>query len=173
MRRSVFAFWQLPEDEHAFLQFLHEDGAKALLDRWYAVDEELRPFAVPECSRAGKGAYLFARAEFLPTLVRYPVPRNEDRYYCVCATTSCVLSYRRGAKVGKQLFLSNVNYCTAYWDQHDEWTKKPGDFLSWARKVRKWLRARASGERRLRTACYPATPAVIAAVEKGRIQLSI
>src|SRR5262249_16583960 len=173
MGTSALAFWQLPEEEPAFLQFLHDGGAVALNDRWYAVDEEPVPFATLECSQAGNGAYLFTRDEFLPTQARYPVPGKEDRYYCIDATSSCVLTYRRGMKLGRQLFLSSLSFCTAYWDQQRRWTKKPTGFLAWAGKAGRWLRARASSEQRVRTGCYPATPAVTAAVEKGRIQLSI
>src|SRR5689334_23323007 len=107
---TVLSFWQLPKEETTFLEFLEADGAVALLDRWYGVEEQLHPFRPVDCTHTGKGAYLFTRPEFVPALPWIPVPRQENSFRCVWSTGSCVLVYRRGHVSGKKLFLATASF---------------------------------------------------------------
>jgi hypothetical protein len=173
MQTSVFCFWQLLKEEASFLQFLHDEGAVALFDRRYAIDEDPQIFPVLDCAEIGQGDYLFTRNKDVSTLVRSPVPRKEKTHYAISHIESCVLTYRRGQRLRIGLSRSSLNFCKAYWDEKSRWTKKPDEFLAWARKVQKWLRTRTPTQLKLRTTSSPATAAVAAAVEKRRLKLSL
>jgi hypothetical protein len=163
----------MPDDEPVLIEFLNKDGAIALVDKWLGIREELQPFPPIDCTHIGKGAFLFTRPEFVPTLARIPVPSREGVYDCIWSTGSCVLTYRRGHLRSNKLFLSTLSFHISFWDSQRNKVRKPKEFSRWARRVVAWLKDWASCQEWLRTGFYPATPGVSSAVKEGRLVLEV
>jgi hypothetical protein len=169
------SFWQLPEDELVLLQFLHDNGAVALVNQPISRKKKLRSFSPLEIPQTeSPGPYLLTREEYVDTLVRVPPLSPRGDLVFVCTIHSCVLSYSRGKKIDRQWEQAHSSCHKGFWDQEGEWVTKPKEFIAWADKIHRWIRRKhATAKAELRGFWYPATPAVVGAVEKRRMKLML
>ena len=142
---AVVTFWQLPDEEEAFLSYLENTGTVlALPDHWVKKKEDLSPLPIRKfIADRDPNQLLFGLEE---RLAEIPVERWQHEgqwgYKGPCAMDSCLIAYRRPEYRGKgKLGLSNL---AAYWTCLDESGStiidKDPDFVKWGKRVFAWTR---------------------------------
>ena len=177
MAKQCLTFAQLPEDDAAFLEFLATTGAvwlRACGDT--ARKPKYPPLPIAEfLQRYGaqltKDGYLAVYLGFEQDIVRppsyslrYTEGGKRQTTNRVDDQLALLIAYHRGSIMKSGLLeLSSIGYRTHA-------TKKPTEFLSWARRVLRWWEKRASETVPLfnRTDLGHATPAAKAASLAGR-----
>lgn len=177
MAKQCLAFAQLPEDDAAFLEFLATTG-----DVWMracgdtARKPKFPPLPIAEflqryAAELTKDGYLAVYLGFEQDIVRppsyslrYTEGGKRQTTNRVDDQLALLIAYRRGSIMQSGLLeLSSIGYRTHV-------TKKPKEFLSWARRILRWWEKRASETVPLfcRTDLGHATPAAKAASLSGR-----
>ena len=177
MAKQCLTFAQLPEDDAAFLEFLATTGDVWL--RGYsdtARQPQFPPLPITEFlqrygAKLTNDGYLAVYLGFEPDIVRppsyslrYTEGGKRQTTNRVDAQLALLIAYHRGGIMKSGLLeLSSIGYRT-------HTTKKPKEFLSWARRVVGWWEKRASETVPLfnRTDLGHATPAAKAANLAGR-----
>src|SRR5438128_869348 len=142
--RAVVTYWQLPEDEHDFLDFLSSTGeVVAMPDHWVKTKEELEPKPVRSFIREQDPAQLlFGLRHHATQAIIKPEQKNGERWFSVSDMKSCLIGYARGRLRDKNMLgQSNLH---AYWDYVDDSTMtlqiKDPEFIKWGKAVLAWIR---------------------------------
>lgn len=171
---SVVGYWQLPEDEREFLEYLESTGQivafppEGVLTAAEVQPESIRSFIE---SRDPSGL------EFGPMeLQEVPVPMQigEERRFMVTAMRHCVIGYRRGRLYDGTITQSNLCAYSSYLaDDCSHMVSKRPEFLSWSKKVLRWVRKRTTDKVECNGYSYRATRRVKAAVTAGELRAKL
>jgi hypothetical protein len=112
---SVVTYWQVPEDERDFLDYLLKTGdVVAVLDEWVESRDLLRPVPIAtHIERENTIGFQFALRHLLD--VNYTDERQFDGKTQFCLSMrSNTISYRRGLLANGRLPQSNLSMYSAY-----------------------------------------------------------
>jgi hypothetical protein len=171
---AVVTFWQLPEDEKKFLDFLLKTGnVVAMPAESVKIKKELVPQPiVPYIEQHDPVQLQFALERFAKQTEIEVIEHNGEKYFRRDYMSPCLISYRRGrCGDGKKLGLSNLS---AYWDYpNEDNTKllvKDPEFIHWAKKVFNWVRRATPARVECNGFPYRATKKFKEAVCEGKLE---
>ncbi|MBM4067391.1 MAG: hypothetical protein FJ271_00390 [Planctomycetes bacterium] len=171
--RTALSFWQMPEDDQAFMDFLRSTGrVMARRHRSLPAEQAIEFEPLSAFRRRGSGLYLLCRDVDLDSLKIDVYQAYGQSWRTVCPFGSQILTLARKKPVRGHLPRCSIG---AHW--HDRHSHPPGkpkkdrDFIKWGKSVIAWVQARCSEKCRLHGFDYPATPAVVEALEAGEIAL--
>lgn len=168
----AFTFWQMPEEELAFLDFLDSTGViVAYPDHWVKTEAEALPTPVRAYLAAHNPSQVFLGLDSgqLDVVVE-PKIEGEEKFLSVGLIPSCLIAYSRPCfRSAYHLGKSNL---AAYLETYKEGVKhaKPEWFHSWAKQVFSWAKKHAKKKCVHQGFSYPATPLVLKLVEEKRIE---
>jgi hypothetical protein len=172
---AILTYWQVPEDEKEFLDFLLSTGKILVLpNAWVKTREELVPQALLSyIEKCDPDQLKFGLEHHVRGSVVEERTFDDQVYFGITTMRSCVVSYDRGRlRDGNHLGQSNL---CAYWDYPDEGTmtltQKNPDFVKWAERVFARVRGIATECLDCNGHGYPATSRVKKAVEKGDLKV--
>ncbi len=171
---AVVTYWQLPEDEKDFFDFLQgTETVLAVPDRWVESKEELVPQPISLLiERHDPNQLVFGLEKHLLGVrleehaveggIRFALPYMEP----------CVVAYRRGRCRNGKLALSNLS---AYWDytsaDRSKMVEKDKEFIRWAKKVTTWVRKATPEQVECNGHPHRATSRVKQAVSGGKLEV--
>ena len=165
---SVVTFWQLPEEESAFLEYLESTGDIVGVP-WSKVPDRalLEPTPLQTLISQDPDSVLLGRRELLGEM---PINTfNEDGIttYAVAASKAPMLIYGRGKwRAKNKLGASNLSGdWTTVSDDGSGIIDKPEAFAKWGRKVIAWVRKRTPHWHQYER--YRITAAVAEAIKHG------
>jgi hypothetical protein len=175
MKRAVFTFWQLPEEEGDFLDYLESTGpVVACPNHWVSTEAEaspadLRPYLAkydPDTVKLGLSSHLEE------VVIQKITEKDKPVMFSTDLMTSSLVGYTRGRITGAGQLERTI--LAAYLDLPEEGgTLKPAWFRRWVKKIFAWVKRRASGTCTLRGFAYPATPQVLKLLDDRKIQLAL
>jgi hypothetical protein len=164
-------YWQFPDEETAFLNFLHTTGTVVAIPS-HPVDgeDELRPQPLMEfIIRHDPDQVLVGLEEHAVQRVLEPIVLWGKPQLCVASASSCLVSYRRG-KFRDTSKLGQFNLSASWRCLNETQTalldKDPG-FKKWAEKVIRWVRKSTPEWHQYRG--YRVTRRVKEAIERGEL----
>ena len=173
--RAVLSYWQLPEDERSFLDFLQSTGdILAFPARGAKVKEELLPQPlVPYIDQDNPSQLYFGLERNAQQVIPELVEQGEARFFSVPSMKACLIGYRRGYfRDGNKLAQSSLS---AYWDypneEATELLNKDPEFIKWAKRVLNWVRRAAPKQVAFRGGLCRATNRVRDAVQRGEVEV--
>jgi hypothetical protein len=173
---SVVTYWQLPEDEEEFLDFLVKIGAVMAIPTgpWRRTRAELCPRPVARyIEQDDPSSLYFGLQQHIGEEDIEAREQDGEMFFTISDTKSCVIGYDRGRlRKGNKLGQSNIY---AYWkypsaDATEMLDKNP-DFVKWARRVLGWVRRFTPETAEVHGFPYRATKRVKAALLKGEIEV--
>lgn len=142
-----FTFWQLPDEEKAFLDFVDGTGTiVAIAQGPVDSDKELllRPFR-EYIDTHDPTLLFFGPREHVLLAVVEPLGHGETKQLFITHHTSCLLRYERGGFRGESGELSPFAL-SGYWqrlnDNKTGYLNKDPAFKKWGEKVLRWMRTR-------------------------------
>ncbi len=171
---AVFTFWQLPEDESTFFDFLLTTGdIFALHDRGVRTKEEMVPVPLAKYAAQDIQSFNFGLEQFATKARVKEYEVEEQHYYKLVYGEPCLINYMRPTMDGRKLFKSNL---AAYWEHLDDTQstllQKAPEFIEWRRKIFRWARQFAPKQVPFRGLLRPGTTAVKRALDEGKIELA-
>jgi hypothetical protein len=167
---TVFTYWRLPEEEQEFLAFLAKSGGAVALPFESVRRKDSMVFRPMRelLESDDPQSVVFCPEEFSGQLQIHEYSDELDKYFTASPMDSPVIAYKRGKLEGNELDITSF---AAYWkfvtDAGDRWLDKPEEFVSWGKRVFRWLR-RTATIRREPEAC-PFTAKAAKAIEGGRV----
>lgn len=136
-------FWQLPEEEENFIEFLEKD------ERVVAFPAESRKpvselsLEVPSrLTRGDEPLILLALKPHVSQIKSVEYTQDGSKLFGIDATNSPVIMYERGAfrepgKLGQSVIAAHLEALT---EDGKGLRRKPDEFCKWAQSVAKWVR---------------------------------
>jgi hypothetical protein len=172
---AVVTYWQLPEDEKEFLDFLLTTGkVVAMPDHWVKTTEELAPQSIDRFIQQHNPDQLKFGLERHPLQASVEAREFEGEVlFGVPVMKACVIGYSRGRlRDGNNLTQSNL---AAYWDYPNEdatrMVEKDAQFINWAKRVFAWVRKATSERLDCHNHPYRATKRVKNAMQRGQLEV--
>jgi hypothetical protein len=171
---AVVTYWQLPDDEKEFLDFLLSTGSiLAVPSHWVEAKEELVPQPIASfIEHYDPDQLLFGLEEYV---LRPAIERREfDRklLFGVPCMKPCLITYSRGKLRNGKLPQSNLS---AYLDYPSEGAskllRKEQDFVRWVKKVMGWVRKFTPEQAECNGYPYRATKRVSNAICEGKLEV--
>jgi hypothetical protein len=168
---TVFSFWRLPEEEQDFLAFLDKSGgAVAIPFERFRRKEDMVFQPISELLESeNPDAVLFSLQNLADQLRIHAVSDDLGTYYTASPMDSSMIAYERG-KLSTDRKLG-VTSLAAYWkflnDADNQFADKPAEFVSWGKRVFRWLRRTAPI--RHESDARPCTEKVAKAIERRLI----
>jgi hypothetical protein len=142
---SVLTFWQLPEEEAAFIEYLQTTGnVLALPSRWVKTREELSPQPIRAYLETHDPPQIsFGLEQHLKDISPEPrIYEGESGFMQPSEMEFCLIGYNRPRfRRNTELGQSNL---AAYWQRLDPEARilveKPPEFVRWGKAVFAWLR---------------------------------
>jgi hypothetical protein len=167
---NVLTFWQLPEEEEEFLDFLLSTGVVvAYPNHWVMTSEETEPQPLRRCLAQSnpKQCLLGLDSDAAHVVVGAKSQENEH-FLSVDVLASCLIGYSRPqfrgeCKLGQSNLSASLQYPSA--------EEKPDWFQSWVKNVFAWIKKRASKKYKHQGYSYPATHLAVQRAEEGRVEL--
>jgi hypothetical protein len=173
---AVVTFWQLPEDEKDFLNFLLTTGnVMAIPTHKVKTKVELAPAPVLEYVAERDPAQLAMALEkhALQAVIELREWKGE-KLYVLDQMRSSVVSYQR-ARIRDGNKLGQANLC-AYWEYPNkagtELFRKDPEFTKWAKRVLGWARKATTERVEYNGFPYRATKRVKEGVSQGRLEVA-
>ncbi len=170
---SVVTFWQFPEEEQQFIEFLNGTGCVVAFPSGpVETESELVPQPLNDyISRYDPDQLLFGLEDFAEKRIVKQVEFEGQPRFCVTSMDSCLVGYRRGNfRDGNKLGQFNL---AAYWtrlsDDGKSLVNKDRTFKKWAEKVFSWVREATPEWHQFKT--YRVTRRVKEALLKGEIEI--
>jgi len=161
---AVLTYWQHPDEEEVFLDFLQGTGTVvAFPSHWVATKEELLPHPIgPFIKKTDPPQLRFGlEKQNLRIRIEEQSPTEDGLLFSLPHLEPCLIDYRRGRLFGRKLGQSNIS---AYWDypnsDKSSLVEKDQEFLAWAKKVMSWVRKSTPEEIELNGSLYRATKRV-------------
>lgn len=168
---SVFTYWQLPEEEAEFLDFLDSTGiVVAYPNHGVKTPQEAdpQPIRVFWAKNAPLRCMLGLDSNKASTVLEFK-SQGDEQFYSVSLMNSCVIGYSRpNFRNGNHLGQSNL----AAYLQYSDGSKKPDWFWKWTNQVFRWAKKKAADKQEYHGYFYPATQRVVEEVHKKRIILT-
>ena len=168
---AVFTFWQTPEDERIFSEFIQSTGE---IVGWpdKAIEEaqtDKFPLGLMDLlALKRERSICITRREFCVNRNPRSVTREgKRRVQMMVAEVDDVIVFQRPPKIKRTLGRTNL---VAYWTPftvEDAPKAKSKEFVAWGKKVFRWVRSTATCKYRIGNYDYPATPGAKAAFETG------
>ncbi len=161
----VLTFWRFPEEETALLQYLRTTGEIVVFRSGRIPDpRDVSPRSLDDIARGDPHEVLLGLAEHARELHVDEHRDGEARYFVVNLMHSPVIAYKRGKiRASGKLGGCNLAAYTSF-PSDDHIVDKSGEFIKWAKKVYRWVRAETSVQI---SKGWRATSAVAAAMQKG------
>lgn len=165
---SVVAFWQLPEEESAFLEYLESTGDIVGMP-WSKVPARalLEPTPLQTLISRDPDSVLLGQRELLGEMPINTFNEDGSTTYAVSVSKVPMLIYRRGKwRAKNKLGGSNLSGdWTTVSDDGSRIIDKPEAFAKWGRKVMAWVRKRTPYWHQYER--YRITAAVAEAIKHG------
>jgi hypothetical protein len=172
MRRAVFGWWQMPEEEAEFLDFLDSTGTVvAYHEHRVKTEAEITPFPVRSyLAENNPAGVVLGLGPHTADVIINCLEKDKEKFFGVDLMKSCLIGYSRPRfRNGNQLGKSNL---AAYLDflKDGALQPKPDWFLSWVKQVISWAKKRAKKKCVHQGFYYPTTPLVLKLVEEKQIE---
>jgi hypothetical protein len=163
---AVITFWRLPEEERAFLDYLSSTGDVVAFPFVNAPERSvIAPHpAAAYLEREDPDDALLTLAAHAPRVRTLEVKAPSGIRFVPDHIRSPVIAYKRGKRRDRQLGGSNLATYWSFVDDDGRMHDQPSDFVTWAKKVYRWVRAAAPVKL---SAGWRATPAAAAAIKNG------
>ncbi len=170
MRRAVFGYWLMPEEEAEFLDFLDTTGTVvAYPNHWVRTKVEAAPSPLrsylaehnPNLLKLGLGQH--SGEELIKSM-------DQEQFFGFDLMDACLIAYTRPRfRIGNQLGKSNL---AAYLDVSTDNAlhPKPKWFQLWVKQVFTWAKKHAQKKCVHQHFSYPATQLVLKLAEEGKIE---
>lgn len=167
--KSVFTFWQMPDETKRFVDYLSKTGDVLAIDAvWVASEQEVIPKPIEEVLKDTRIRELeiglanhFTKARLEVKVLNGKVIKGYD------IVDAPLLRYSIGNLVNGTLSQSNV---CAYWSATNG--SKPQSFVKWGKQVFSWLRKAADSKILFQGFPYRATAAASQAAVAGLLRVS-
>jgi hypothetical protein len=173
---SVVTFWQLPEDERDFLEYIHSTGDVLACASMWSDSKQDPQWLPPRTYVSGQNPIqlLITLAEFASRISTRSHKKGDRIIYGVDSIYECVITYTRGRfRENGALGQSSFSFYSTFPNvEVSRMEKKDPRFLNWAKRV--LARARRFTPEKVIFHGFPyrATRRVKEAVVSGRIQVA-
>jgi hypothetical protein len=169
---AVVGYWQLPEDEREFLNYLDGTGQiVAMPHSWVRTPAEMAPEDIESfITRLDPSQLYFGPAELQDEIEAKRF--GDEILFGVPAMKASVFHYARGRVRGGELALSSLSVYSQYpSDDEARLVSKGDDFIKWSRRILNWVRRKASEKIEYNSYPYRATRRVKNAVSDGALRV--
>lgn len=167
----AFTFWQLPEEEDKFLDFLDSTGiVVAYPDHWVKTRQEADPQPIrPYLAKNDPLTCLLGLDSYKAATGVEIMSQGDEQFFSVPMMDACLIGYSRPRfREGNHLGKSNL----AAYLQYSDGSKKPDWFRKWTNQVFRWAKKSAADKQKYHGYFYPATQRVVEEVDKQQIILT-
>jgi len=175
VRRAVFTYWQMPDEEPELIEFMGTTGpVVSYPGHWVRTLVEAKPIRIDRfLIQYNSGPALLGQAAHSTEVIIEPAEKDNQQFFSVNLMNSCLIGYNRSQlRGGNRLVQSNLCAYLTIYKNHVE-CPKPEWFQSWVKRIISWARKRAKAKCTLQGFPYPATPLVAKLAKEREIELEL
>ena len=170
---SVVGYWQVADDEQAFLEYLSTTGdVVAISGAWLESPDLFEPVPIADFIERDNPSGLLFGLRKLFDMDKYDEREFEGRkQFCIPHMNSNSIGYDRGLLAERRLPLSNLSMYSSFPDASvTAMVTKNREFLAWAKKVMNWARKRTPEKLFCNGYPYRATRLAATAAAQGHFE---
>ncbi|MDX1964707.1 MAG: hypothetical protein SFX18_16275 [Pirellulales bacterium] len=171
---SVVTFWQLPDEEQRFFDYMESTGEVVAITTLRVYEQsEIAPIPIRQfvANNNSMQLYIGLKTLIVANGIDTFIIKGQTRYGLE-SMKSNVIGYDRPVFLEGKLAQSNLFYYNSYPDiAKNSMISKDRLFLNWAKKILNWMRRNTPEKVMYNGFPYRATKAVKDAVSQGKIDL--